>query len=172
MTVATVSAAVCRLRIRRPLLVVREGPWGGVPLSPLLFLGAVAFGLTAAWAMAYPVHSIPALGYPVVGGLWFVALWSIQPTVITEYGIVPDVRCMECAVPWGRVVDYSVSRDTDDSGHFIFFYRNGPQAPPARVDVHVPAAQRDALTRIVQRKLDARFAMAVQRAYRTPSSAQ
>lgn len=168
---AAAVAVVARLRIRRPLLAVRTGPLGGLPLTPLLFLGVVAMGLTAAWATSNAVHPILALGYPTIGGLWFVTLWCIQPTVVTEYGLVPDVQRMERAVPWGRIVDYSVSRGPDDSAHFIFFYRNGAKASPARMDVHVLATQHDALMHIVQRKLDARFAVAIQKAYRTHSSA-
>ena len=172
MTGAALVAVVCRLRIRRPLLAVRTGPLGGLPLIPLLFLCAVAIGLTAAWAASYAVHPILALGYPTIGGLWLVTLWSIQPTVVTEYGLVPDVQRMERAVPWGRIVDYSISRGTDDSAHFIFFYRNGAKAPPARMDVHVPEAQCTLFMHIVQRKLDARFDVALQKAYHTHSSAE
>lgn len=172
MAAAMIAAVLHRLRIRRPLLIVRTGPLQGIPLSPLLFLSLVAIGLTAAWITDHPVHPIVALGYPAIGSCWFAALWNIHLTIITEYGIVPDVHRMDTAVPWGRVVDYSISPTDDGGAHFMFLHRTDGPSAPARLDVHVPVSQYATMEAIVRQKLDARFMLAVQSAYRPHPSEQ
>jgi len=169
---ATCTASLQRLRIRRPLMVIRTGRLAGVPLSPVLFLGGVGVAGAAAWFIEQPVHPIVALGYPALGGCWLIALWNIQPTVVTEYGIVPDVHRMETAVPWGRIVDYSVSHTEGGGAHFMFLHRTDGPSAPARLDVHVPASQYATMEAIVRQKLDARFMLAVQSAYRPHPSEQ
>lgn len=166
-----VAAVLRRLCIRRPLVVVQPHAHAGVPLSPLLFLGGVSIAFASAWTASYTLHPIVWAGYPAIGVCWWIALWSVQPTIVTEYGIVPDVQQMETAVPWGRVADYTVVHRDDGGARFIFFYRDA-EAASARIDVAVSAAQYEALARVVAQKLDARFLMAVQRAYRTHPSAQ
>lgn len=164
MATAMTAAAIHRLRIRCPILVVRSGPLGGVPLSPLLFLVIVAAGLTVAWIMEQPVHPAVAVGYLAIGGFWFGALWNVQPTVITEYGIVPDVHRMGTAVPWGRIVDYSISRTDSGGAHIMLLYRVDTQASPARLDIDVPEGQQEILTKLMRYKLDTRFMFSVQKA--------
>ena len=164
MATAMIAAAIHRLRIRRPILVVRSGPLGGTPLSPLLFLSIVVAGLTIAWVMDQPVHPVVAAGYLAMGGFWFGVLWNVQPTVITEYGIVPDVHRMETAVPWGRIIDYSISRTDSGGAHIMFLYRADTQASPSRLDIQVPEDQHEVLTELMRYKLDTRFMSSVQKA--------
>lgn len=165
--VLLMAAAMCvatwhRLCIRRPVCTVRSGPLGGLPLSPLLFGIVVLAGLTLAWHTEQPVHPVVALGYPAIGACWFVALWNAQPTVFTDYGIVPEVYRTETAVPWGRIVDYGIAHQDNGNVQFIFLYRAQDQLALARMDVHVPAAKSEQVAGVVRLKLDARFSMTVQ----------
>lgn len=161
-------AVISRLRVRRPLLAWRTGLLGGLPLSPVLFLTAVAAGMTMAWEPGAKIHPVLALGYPAIGLFWFVALWHARTTLITEYGIVHDVVRISRAVPWGRIVDYSTTPTALGGAHFIFFYRT--QSGVKRLDIDVPDRQRAAFEKVVKRKLDDRFAFSLRASYsRHPS---
>ena len=164
-SVAMLVAVIGRLRIRKPLLVWRNGLLTGIPIGPLLFLCGVAAGFGATYALGYTISPILALSYPALGVFWFIAVWHARTVVVTEYGLIHDVQQISTAIPWGQIVDYTAT-PTDNGTHFIFFYQSHrSNTSRQRLDLQVPADSVDVFQEIVARKLDDRFAFSVKEAY-------
>jgi len=161
-SVSMLMAVVGRLRIRRPLLVWREGPLAPVPLGPSLFLMLVAMGGLHAWWAGRPVAVSVMLGYPAGGLFWFIATWLVRSVVVTEYGLIPNVDRLHQAVAWSQIVDY-VSTTRSGQPHLVFLYRDD-EGRQRRLDLTVPEAKVEAFRDLVRRKLDSRFRGAAERA--------
>jgi hypothetical protein len=97
------------------------------------------------------------LGYPAGGAFWLVAAYLARSVIVTEYGIIHDINRISQAVAWAQIVDY-FTVDADRGVRYVFLYteENGPQRH--RLEVTVPAARADAFQRLVEAKLNARFA--------------
>lgn len=158
-SVSMLVAVLSRLRVPRPRIVWRRsGPLTRIPLGPLLFLLVAAGGIGHAWMTGRTVPLYVLVGYPAGGAFWFLATWMVRSVVVTEYGIVPDVRRVHRAVVWSQIVDYFVRRK-GGSVEFVFFCR-GEEGERHRFELPVP--KRHALTfrRLVERKLAFRFRVA------------
>lgn len=168
-SVAMLVAVLSRLRIPRTLLVWRPGPLTSFPLGPSLFLLAVGsgFGVASAYDVSIAPHVL--IGYPAGGLFWGVATWLTRSVVITDYGLVPDIHRLQRAVVWGQVVDYFVT-ERDAMTHYVFFYRDAHQQH--RLDLPVPDAHAEAFRRVVESKVDARFALSEEAAHDSVSSDQ
>lgn len=161
-SVSMLLGLISRVRVRRPLLVWRNGPFRGIPLGPSLFLGLVGAGFAAA-LLTNTSLSLPVwVGYPMGGFFWWLATWLARSVVVTEYGVIHDLSRISTAVAWGQVTDYFVT-ERDGTPHYAFFFRNDDGRH--RLDLPVPEAAADAFDAVVARKLDARFAYAEQEAY-------
>ena len=161
-SVSMLVAVVSRLRIRRPLLVWREGPLSPIPLGPSLFLLLVAGGGLHAWWTGRPVAASVLIGYPAGGVFWFIATWLVRSVVVTEYGLIPNVHRLHQAVTWSQIVDYFTTTRSGQP-HFVFFFRDD-DGQQQRLDLTVPEAKAEAFRDLVQRKLDSRFRWAAERA--------
>lgn len=158
-TAALMLAAIgMRLRIRRPLMAWQNGPRTALPVGPSLFLAVVGAGLAyAAWSgRALPPSVL--IGYPAGGGFWLVATWVAQSTLVTAYGLVPDLPHRHQAVAWSQVLDYVETTREGPSHHFVFLYRPRHSQRPRRLDLTVPARRVEAFREVVDAKLDARLA--------------
>lgn len=158
-SVSMLLSLVSRVRIRRPLLVWRDGPFRGIPLGPSLFLAFVATGCIAALATNTSLSLPVWIGYPIGGFFWWVAAWLGRSVVVTEYGVIHDLSRISTAVPWGQVTDYFVT-ERNGSPHYVFFFTNDDGRH--RLDLPVPASAAPAFDAVLARKLDARFALAEQ----------
>lgn len=154
---------VNRLRVQQVLLAWRQGRWGGLPLWPTLFIGAVLafFGVTAVTNQQFPL-SIFA-GYLIGGLFWFVAAWNSASVLITERGIIRDANQVEeCAIAWEQVADYF--EVPGEASGYVFFYLDEHDIR-RRLELPVPATQEDLFRDVLEAKVDARFDLFLQRAY-------
>ena len=154
-----IMAVIRRLRLRRPLLVWRTGGLTRAPIAPSLFLLLVGVGLVLAHVYEVTVFPSIAVGYLAGGVFWFVASWLARSTVITEYGLVPDLLRVRHAVVWSQVVDY-VSTVRNGRPHFVFLYRGRECQEHHRLDLPVPERYEDEFQKILATKLDASHAFA------------
>lgn len=165
-SVSMLVGVLSRLRLRRPLLVWRRSgpvPFTRLPLGPLLFLLLAAGGIGHAWVTGRSVPPAVLVGYPAGGLFWFVATWLTRSVVVTEYGIVPDVTRLHRAVVWSRIVDYFATTRQGQL-RFVFFYRES-DGGRRRLDLPVPEVHAARVRDIVERKLDARFAVSNEEVY-------
>jgi hypothetical protein len=148
---------ISHLRVRRMLLSWRGGRWYGIPVGPTCFLVATLIGLGYVVIQGQPVRPSVLLGYPAGGAFWLVAAYLARSVIVTEYGIIHDINRISQAVAWAQIVDY-FTVDADRGVRYVFLYteENGPQRH--RLEVTVPAARADAFQRLVEAKLNARFA--------------
>lgn len=154
---------VNRLRVQQVRLAWRQGRWGGLPLWPTVFIGAVLafFGITAVADQQLPL-SIFA-GYLVGGLFWFVAAWNSTSVLITERGIIRDANQVEeCAIAWEQIADYF--EVPGDPLRYVFFYLDEHDTR-RRLELPVPAAQEEPFRDVLKAKVDARFELFLQRAY-------
>jgi hypothetical protein len=146
-----------RLRVRRPLMAWQREHGVPLPVGPTLFLAVVGAGLAyAVWSG----HTLPLsvlVGYPAGGLFWLVATWVAQSTLVTAYGVVPDLPHRHRAVAWSQIIDY-VETTRDHRPHFVFLYQPRDAQAPRRLDLPVPTRRLDAFRDIVDAKLDARIA--------------
>jgi hypothetical protein len=154
-SVLMLTAILGRLRIRRPLLVWRMGALTRVPLGPSLFLLLVALGIAYSRTIGIEVSLPVLIGYPAGGMFWFVATWLTQSTVITDYGLVPNLPCLHRAVAWSQVVDY-VFTSRNGRPHFVFVYRERESREHRRLDLPVPKRCLNRFQDILAAKLDHR----------------
>lgn len=99
------------------------------------------------------------MGYPTGGVIWILAAWINESVVVTECGIVSDLRRTNRAVVWSQITDY-FTKKTEGRAHFVFFYQ-GDEGTRRRVDLPVPDQEADLFHQFVKRKLDARFRVSV-----------
>lgn len=156
-------ALVNRVRVQDVLLAWRPGRWGGLPLWPTMFIGAVLafFALAAATQSQLPLTIFA--GYLVGGLFWFVAAWNAAAVLITEQGIIRDAQQPEeCAIAWAQIADYFEA--PGDQPQYVFFYLDEHDMR-RRLELSVPAAQEDLFREVLEAKVDARFDLFLQRAY-------
>lgn len=157
-SISMLVGVIRRIRLCRPLVVwQRSGPFGRLPLGPLLFLLLVAVGIGHAWLTGRSVPLSVIVGYPAGGVFWFVATWMMRTVVVTEYGIVHDLGQGPHAVVWSQIVDYFTTT-RDGQPHFVFIYR-GRNGEPSRLDLSVPEHRAATVRDVVVRKLKTRFSM-------------
>jgi hypothetical protein len=148
---------ISHLRVRRMLLSWQDGRFYGIPLGPTCFLVATFVGLGYALMEGQAVQPSVLVGYPAGGAFWLVAAYLARSVVITEYGIIHDINRISQAVAWGQIVDY-FTVDADRGVRYVFFYAEAGDAQRYRLEITVPTARADAFQRLVEAKLDARFA--------------
>ena len=100
-----------------------------------------------------------ALAYTGAGALLvlLVAAYLARSVVVTEYGIIHDINRISQAVAWAQVVDY-FTVDADRGVRYVFFYTEEDDPQRHRLEVTVPASRAEAFHRLVEAKLNARFA--------------
>lgn len=152
-SVLMLTAIIRRLRFRRPLLVWRSEGMTRVPIGPSLFLLSIALGIAYAQWVGIHVPPTVLVGYPAGGIFWFVATWVTRSTVITAYGLVPDLAGPNRAVAWSQVVD-CVCTSRKGQFHVVFLYRDRDQRAYHRLDLAVPERCRADLQKILEIKLD------------------
>lgn len=141
-----------RLRIRRVRMTWRSGRVSQLPVWPILFVGVVAVFLVYAQNM-YPVVRISIFaGYLLGGILWFVAVLLSSTSIITDYGVVPELGHSGDAIAWGQVSDYFEVAEGRRT-FFVFIYKDFLGAR-RRLELAVPAIEVDRFRGIVCSKLD------------------
>ncbi len=149
-----------RIRIRRVRMTWRTGRVKRLPIWPILFIGVVAVFLVYAQNM-FPVVRISVfVGYLFGGILWFVAVLLSSTSVITDYGIVPEIGRAGEAIAWGQISDYFEVPDGRRT-FFVFIYED-LLGVRRRLELAVPAIEVDRFRSIVRPKLEARIEYAVQ----------
>lgn len=148
---------ISHLRVRRMLLSWQGGRWYGIPIGPACFLAATLIALSYALMQGYPVRPSVLVGYPAGGAFWLMAAYLARSVVVTEYGIIHDINRISQAVAWGQVVDY-FTVDADRGVRYVFFYTEDDDPQRHRLEVTVPPSRAEAFHRLVEAKLNARFA--------------
>ncbi len=148
---------ISHLRVRRMLLSWQGGRWYGIPVGPACFLGATLIGLGYVVMQGQPVRPSVLVGYPAGGAFWLVAAYLARSVVVTEYGIIHDINRISQAVAWSQIVDY-FTVDADRGVRYVFFYTEDGGSRRHRLEITVPSSRADAFHRLVDAKLDARFA--------------
>lgn len=157
-SVFMLTAIIRRLRIRRPRLVWRSGVLTRIPIGPSLCVVLLVLGFTVAEVQGMSVPLSAAIGYPAGGLFWFVATWVARSTLVTDYGLVPNVSCLQQAVTWSQVEDY-VHTTQNGRPHFVLFYRDRDTQERSRLDLPVPRRHLDDFREILRTKLGARGAL-------------
>lgn len=148
------------MRVRRMLLSWRLGR---VPLGPACFLAVVFGGLTYALWQGHAIRPSVLVGYPAGGAFWFVAAYLARSVVVTDYGIIHDVNRISQAIAWRQVVDY-FTVDAERGVRYVFFYTEEGRRPCYRLEVTVPAGCAETFRRVVEDKLETRFAPSLREA--------
>ena len=144
-----------RIRIRRVRMTWRTNRVSGLPIWPILFVGTVTVFLVYAKNI-FPTASVWIyLGYMAGGVLWFVAVMLSTTSVVTDYGIIPEIGRSGEAVAWGQISDYFEVQD-ERRVHFVFIYQDFIGVRQ-RLEVAVPSAEVDRFLSIVRSKLDTRI---------------
>jgi len=144
-----------RIRIRRVRMTWRSGRVTRLPIWPIIFIGAVAVFLVYA-QNTFPVVRISIFaGYLFGGMLWFIAVMLSSTSVITDYGIVPEIGRSGKAIAWGQVSDYFEVPEGRRT-YFVFIYEDLLGAR-RRLELAVPAIEVDRFRSIVRSKLDVRI---------------
>ncbi len=164
-----ILAAINRLRVRRVVLTWRRGRWPGVPPGPAVFTLAVIVLLGYAWHQQMELAATILSGYLVGAGFWSAASALRCSVLVSEYGFVRpcnDYRRgggQRQRIAWSRVTDYA---RVEEGRHvrYLFFYREAGGAR-RRADLHVPARHRAAFRRLVETKVDDRFAFDTRQLY-------
>lgn len=165
-SVSMLATLISYLRIRRPLMAWRRGPFRGFPLGPALFTIAVSTGLVYAWWTGYPVRPSLLIGYPAGGLFWCIGAFFSQSVLVTHYGVIYDINRISRSIAWGQIVDYFVVED-EGGRRYVFLYQDTETSQRGRFELRVPADQAESFHDIVEAKLDARFSHSKQRAYDT-----
>lgn len=154
-SVSMLAAIVRRLRIRRPMLVWCAQGVTRVLIGPSLLLLLLILGLGYVEATGINVPPTALVGYPAGGLFWFVATWLARSTIVTEYGIVPNLSRLNQAVAWSQIVEYAeVSKD--GRPHFVFVYRDRENQERRQFDLPVPERCVEQFRNIATTKLEAR----------------
>jgi hypothetical protein len=149
---------VNRCRIRGVLFSWGRGRLFGLPMLQTLFLVAIVVVLAHALLSGETgriLTPLVLLGYLLAGIFWYVSAVLGETVIVTEYGLVSDVRRLTTSVSWSRVFDY-VELPERASGHYAFLYADN-SGGRKRVDIYVPHAFRDRFRALIRSKLDARF---------------
>ncbi|MCZ6757101.1 MAG: hypothetical protein O7C39_02355 [Bacteroidetes bacterium] len=143
-----------RIRIRRVRMTWRSSRVSRVPIWPILFVGAVTVFLVYAQNIFPAIHLSVYLGYLLGGILWFIAVILSSTSVITDYGIIPEIGRSGEAVAWGQISDYFEVKD-ERRVYFVFIYQDFIGVRQ-RLELAVPVIEVDRFSSIVRSKLDIR----------------
>lgn len=146
---------VQRIRIRRVRMTWRSGRVNKIPIWPILFIGVVTVFLVYAQNIVPSIHISVYVGYLVGGVLWFLAMIMSSTSVITDYGIIPEIGRSGEAVAWGQIADYFEVEDGRCT-YFVFIYQDFVGVR-RRLELAVPAIEVERFLRIVRSKLDIRI---------------
>jgi len=144
-----------RFRIHRVRMTWRSGRVGGIPIWPVLFIGVVTLFLVYAQNIFPSVPITIYLGYLLGGVFWFVALMISSSSVVTDYGIIPEVGRAGEAVAWGQISDYFHVEEGRRT-HFVFMYQDF-MGVRRRLELAVPAIDVERFASILRSKLDTRI---------------
>jgi hypothetical protein len=144
-----------RLRIHRVRMTWRSGRVGGIPIWPILFVGVVTVFLVYAQNTNPSVPVLIYGGYLVGGAFWFVALLLSSSSVVTEFGIIPEIGRSGEAVAWGQISDYFQVED-GRRVYFVFIYQDFVGVR-RRLELAVPAIDVERFVSVVRSKLDTRI---------------
>ena len=146
---------VQRLRIRRVRMSWRSGRAKNVPVWPVLFIGMVAVFLVYA-QNTFPSVQIPIYaGYLLGGVIWFVSALLSSTSLVTDYGIIPELGKSGDAIAWGQIVDYFEAEELKQI-HFVFIYLDF-LGERRRLEVTVPSVEVDRFRSFLRVNLDTRM---------------
>ncbi|PEN14172.1 hypothetical protein CRI94_03780 [Longibacter salinarum] len=162
-SVSMLLAIISRLRIRKPLLSWRRPSFLQVPIGPSLFLLVVfvAFALSMWTGHSIDPHVI--VGYPAGGIFWWVATWLCRSVVVTEYGIIHDMTCINRAISWSQITDYFFAEEEGQS-YLVFFYEDD-EGSHRRINLPVSEHVRAPFEQLISRKLAPRFRCTMHKPY-------
>jgi len=143
-----------RIRIRRIRMTWRSSRVSRVPIWPILFVGTVTVFLVYAQNIFPAIHVSLYLGYLLGGIFWFLAVIIASTSVITDYGIIPEIGRSGDAVAWGQISDYFEVKD-ERRVFFVFIYQDFIGVHQ-RLELAVPSIEVDRFLSIVRSKLDIR----------------
>lgn len=144
-----------RLRIRRVRMSWISARAKNVPVWPIVFIGVVAIFLVYA-QNSFPSVEIPIYaGYLVGGVLWFVSALLASSSLVTDYGIIPELGRSGDAIAWGQIVDYFEVLDGKQF-HFVFIYQD-LLAERRRLEVTVPIVEVERFRMFLRSHLDSRM---------------
>jgi len=144
-----------RIRVRRVRMAWRSGKVNRIPIWPILFIGVVAVFLVYAQIIVPPIHISIYVGYLFGGVFWFLAMMMSSTSIITDYGIIPEIGRSGEAIAWGQIADYFEVEDGRRT-FFVFIYEDFVGVR-RRLELAVPDIEVDRFLRIVQTKLDIRI---------------
>ena len=144
-----------RFRIRRVRMTWRSGRVGRIPIWPVLFVGVVSVFLVYAQNIFPSVHISIYAGYLLGGVFWFVALMISSCSIVTDYGIIPEIGRSGDAIAWGQISDYFVVEDARRTV-FVFIYQDFVGVR-RRLELTVPAIEIERFVSLVRSKLDVRI---------------
>lgn len=144
-----------RVRIRRVRMTWRTNRVNGLPVWPILFVGAVVLFLVYAQNILPSVPVSVYVGYLVGGVLWFIAVMVSTTSVVTDYGLIPEIGRSGEAVAWGQISDYFEVPD-ERRVHFVFIYQDFIGVRQ-RLELSVPSDEVDRFLAIVRSKLEIRL---------------
>ena len=133
----------------------RSGRVGRIPIWPVLFVGVVSVFLVYAQNIFPSVHISIYAGYLLGGVFWFVALMISSCSIVTDYGIIPEIGRSGDAIAWGQISDYFVVEDARRTV-FVFIYQDFVGVR-RRLELTVPAIEIERFVSLVRSKLDVRI---------------
>jgi hypothetical protein len=126
-----------------------------IPVWPIVFIGVVAIFLVYA-QNTFPDVQIPIYaGYLLGGVIWFVAALLASSSLVTDYGIIPELGRSGNAIAWGQIVDYFEVEDGKEI-HFAFIYQDF-LGDRKRLEVSVPQTEVDRFRENLRSNLDSRM---------------
>lgn len=152
-----------RMRLRRVLMTFRSRwitPNSGV--AGIVLAGTAA---TSVWSLTVGTATSPVvfLGYTLASAFWLAAALIDQLVVVTDYGLVTDLRRSDRSVAWGQILDYFV-RGAGGRRRYVFLHAD-EELDPERLTITVPASCERSFREIVDEKLDARYEFGLERVY-------
>ncbi len=126
-----------------------------IPFWPIVFIGVVAVFLVYAQNTFPDVQIQIYAGYLLGGVIWFVAALLASSSVITDYGIIPELGKSGEAIAWGQIIDY-FEVEEGKQVHFGFIYQDF-LGERKRLEISVPHAEVDRFREILRSQLDSRM---------------
>jgi len=122
---------------------------------PVLFIGVVAVFLVYAQNTFPSVEISIYAGYLLGGVIWFVSALFSSSSLVTDYGIIPELGKSGDAIAWGQIVDYFEVEDVKQI-HFVFIYQDF-LGDRRRLETTVPTAEVDRFRSFLRANLDSRM---------------
>ncbi len=144
-----------RIRVRRVRMTWLSGGKIPFPVWPLLFIGVVSLFLVYAQNVLPVVNGYVFAGYLLGGMLWYVAGVLTSTTIITDYGIIPEIGKMGDTVAWGQVSDYF--EVVEGRKIILVFIYQDFLGVRRRLELRVPGSEADRFKSLVHSKLDTRI---------------